>query len=74
MLQLLIQTPGQPDGHFELPTGSYTIGRSDACKLCLPNGEVSERHALLAVRTDGVWIEDLNSSNGTLLDLSLIHI
>jgi pilus assembly protein CpaF len=28
---------------------------------------VSERHALLAVRPDGVWIEDLGSSNGVFI-------
>lgn len=68
MFHLEIQTPGQPASRFELPTGSYTIGRNDACKIRLRHEAVSERHALLAVRPDGVWIEDLNSSNGTFLD------
>ena len=68
MLQLDIQTPGQPPTRFELPTGSYTIGRGDACRIRLRHPEVSERHALLAVRPSGIWIEDLESSNGTLVD------
>ena len=68
MFHLEIQTPGQAANRFELPTGSYTIGRSDACKIRLRHPEISERHALLAVRPDGVWIEDLNASNGTFLD------
>jgi pilus assembly protein CpaF len=68
LLHLEIQTPGQPPSRFELPAGSYTIGRSDACKIRLRHPEISERHALLAVRPDGVWIEDLNASNGTFLD------
>ena len=68
MFHLEIQTPGQPASRFELPAGSYTIGRGDACKIRLRHPEISERHALLAVRADGVWIEDLNASNGTFLD------
>jgi pilus assembly protein CpaF len=68
LLHLEIQTPGQPVSRFELPTGSYTIGRNDACKIRLRHPEISERHALLAVRPDGTWIEDLNASNGTFLD------
>jgi pilus assembly protein CpaF len=68
LLHLEIQTPGQPVSRFELPTGSYTIGRNDACKIRLRHPEISERHALLAVRPDGVWLEDLNASNGTFLD------
>jgi pilus assembly protein CpaF len=65
---LEIQTPGQPASRFELPTGSYTIGRNDACKIRLRHPEISDRHALLAVRPDGVWVEDLNASNGTFLN------
>jgi len=68
LFHLEIQTPGQPASRFELPPGSYTIGRGDACKIRLRHPEISERHALLAVRHDGVWIEDLNASNGTFLD------
>ena len=68
MFHLEIQTPGQAASRFELPSGSYTIGRSDACKIRLRHPEISERHALLAVRPEGVWIEDLNASNGTFLN------
>ena len=68
MLYLEIQSPSQPASRFELPSGSYTIGRSDACKIRLRHAGVSERHALLSVRDTGVWIEDLHASNGTFLD------
>jgi len=68
VFQLEIQTPDQPPSRFELPTGSYTIGRGEACKIRLRHPEVSERHALLAVRPNGVWIEDIASRNGVTLD------
>jgi len=63
-----IANPGQPSGRFELPTGSYTIGRGDACKIRLRHPEVSERHALLTLRDTLATIEDLHSSNGTTID------
>jgi len=63
-----IAHPGQPPNRFELPPGNYTIGRSDACKIRLRHPEISERHALLTLRDNGAVIEDLHSSNGTVID------
>jgi pilus assembly protein CpaF len=63
-----IAHPGQAPNRFELPSGMYTIGRSEACKIRLRHPEISERHALLTLRDSGVSIEDLHSSNGTLVD------
>jgi pilus assembly protein CpaF len=63
-----IAHPGQPSSRFELPAGSYTIGRSEACKIRLRHPEISERHALLTLRESLVTIEDLHSSNGVIVD------
>ncbi len=65
---LNIAHPGQDSNRFELPSGVYTIGRSEACKIRLRHPEISERHALLTLRDSGVKIEDLHSSNGTTID------
>jgi len=62
-----IAYPDQASNRFELPPGLYTIGRGDACKIRLRHPEVSERHALLTLRETGVTIEDLHSSNGTIV-------
>ena len=58
----------QASNRFELPPGLYTIGRGEACKIRLRHPEVSERHALLTLRETGITIEDLHSSNGTVVD------
>jgi pilus assembly protein CpaF len=63
-----IANPGQPVNRFELPPGTYTIGRSEACKIRLRHPEISERHAVLTLRDRAIIIEDLHSSNGTLID------
>jgi pilus assembly protein CpaF len=63
-----IAYPDQASNRFELPPGLYTIGRGEACKIRLRHPEVSERHALLTLRETGTTIEDLHSSNGTVVD------
>ncbi len=68
LFSLDIAYPDQAPNRFELPAGLYTIGRSEACKIRLRHPEISERHALLTLRESGVLIEDLHSSNGTLVD------
>jgi pilus assembly protein CpaF len=68
-----IANPDQASNRFELPPGLYTIGRSDACKIRLRHPEISERHALLALRETGMTIEDLHSSNGTTVDSAPIQ-
>lgn len=44
------------------------VGRSAECQLKIASTQVSRRHCRIAVRADGVYVEDLGSSNGTLLD------
>ena len=68
-----IAYPDQASNRFELPAGLYTIGRGEACKIRLRHPEISERHALLTLRETGITIEDLHSSNGTVVDGSPIQ-
>lgn len=61
----------QSDGtssQFQVENGSYFIGRSTSCKICLPYPDVSERHALLMINGDNVTIQDIHSSNGTYVN------
>ena len=44
------------------------IGRGDDCELCLESKFVSRHHALIFCNAEGVYIEDLNSSNGTVVN------
>ncbi|HEY8944675.1 MAG TPA: sigma 54-interacting transcriptional regulator [Polyangiaceae bacterium] len=47
--------------------GEVSIGRADDADLRLASTSVSRKHAILRVRRAGVTLEDLGSSNGTLL-------
>lgn len=51
-----------------LTAGSMLIGRDPAAQVIVDDPTVSRYHAKLQVGPDGVWVEDLGSSNGTLLN------
>ena len=44
------------------------IGRSEDSELCLKSEFVSRHHALIICSDNGLYIEDLNSFNGTLVN------
>ncbi len=50
-----------------LHRGRNTVGSDPSCEVCLPNATVSRRHAVVTVTKAGIELEDLGSTNGTLL-------
>ena len=67
MLQLTTLVNGARETR-EIKDGSYLIGRAESCAICFPSADVSERHAILTVRGGKAVLEDLHSSNGTLVN------
>jgi len=67
MLTLTTLTNGQRETR-PLSDGSYFIGRGEGCAIRFDEAGISERHALLVVRDGRATIEDLNSTNGTLVN------
>lgn len=56
-------------GHaFELRQGPIVIGRSADCNLVVDDALVSRRHAQLRVEGGRVYVEDLDSANGVLVN------
>lgn len=51
-----------------LHKGGLTIGRAPNNSLVLNDNRVSARHARILSRTDGYYLEDLKSTNGTFVD------
>ena len=64
--------PGQPVRQIPLPCGAYLIGRGTDCALRLDDASVSELHAKLILTPTDAWVEDLGSSNGTVVNAQLI--
>ncbi len=47
---------------------SKIIGRDPSVDIVLQGGHISRRHAELSIRDSQLWLKDLNSSNGTLVN------
>lgn len=48
-----------------IPPGEFIVGRADEAYIHLEDGSVSRRHAKITNTDEGLFIEDLGSSNGT---------
>jgi pSer/pThr/pTyr-binding forkhead associated (FHA) protein len=48
------------------------VGRGRSCHVRLPDSYVSNEHLALERREDGVWVEDLGSSNGSHVNSSAL--
>ena len=44
------------------------VGRAPSADVCIDDPRVSRLHARIEMRDDGVYVEDLGSRNGTLVD------
>jgi hypothetical protein len=53
---------------IELPRGETIVGRDITCALRFNDPSISRRHLRFIRRADDAFVEDLNSSNGTLLN------
>jgi hypothetical protein len=54
---------------FELNSSQLTVGRSNGNDIAIATDEyASARHARFEPRADGVWVQDLGSTNGTFLN------
>ena len=66
----VLKSPSVADGHeLRLNSAPVTIGRSSQNDLGLDGDEfASARHARFEPRRDGVWVEDIGSTNGTFVN------
>ena len=53
---------------LEVRPNRAVVGRSSHADVQIEGAEVSRRHALLWREAGGMWVADLGSSNGTLLN------
>lgn len=69
---IFITTPASALNKSKVPLdfdvfNSISIGRSPENVIVVPDPEVSRRHAILSLENGKLYIEDLNSTNGTYL-------
>jgi pSer/pThr/pTyr-binding forkhead associated (FHA) protein len=67
---VVLESPALDDGDvYELDSRPLTVGRGTNNDLPLAGDEyASGRHARFESRRDGVWIEDIGSTNGTFVN------
>jgi pilus assembly protein CpaF len=68
LLQLEIKHAGRPLQKQLAPMGVYPVGSEQGNKIIIPDASVARRHAILLLREDGFFVEDLGSNQGTMLD------
>ena len=61
---------GEVSNKFSAP--DILVGRDQICDLILDEKTVSAEHARLSYHHGNWWVEDLDSRNGTLLNLELL--
>ena len=65
---LMISQGSQAGLSAELAGGMIMIGRSADCQLILDDDYVSTRHARVVATPNGIYVEDLGSTNGTYVN------
>ena len=67
---VVVKSADLQDGEgFELNSAQLTIGRGNQNDIPITTDEyASARHARFEPRQDGVWVQDLGSTNGTFLN------
>ena len=67
---VVLTSPALGDGEaFSLDSHPLTIGRATNNDVPLPEDEyASGRHARFEPRRDGIWVEDIGSTNGTFVN------
>ncbi len=67
-LELEIEQPGSTQRRSIVRKPIAVIGRSASCDVQISGPTVSSRHATIKVYSDGAVIEDMQSSNGTMVN------
>jgi pilus assembly protein CpaF len=67
-MQLEIRRPDKEPKTFDIVPGTYTIGQDEDCRIRLPHPSVESRHAIVTIRPDACWVEDLGSAEGTYIN------
>lgn len=66
--QIVMRSGPIPGSSFYIEKDEVYLGRDLTNDIPVPDAEISRRHARLLSRTDGIYIEDLGSTNGTFVN------
>ena len=66
--ELIISKKGLMVGRVELRSGTFLVGSNPSCEIRLDDPAIAPEHARLLVENVGVFVEDLGSAPGVLVD------
>lgn len=67
-VSLRVQSGSREPRTVRVPSAGLLIGRDGGCKFRIGSGHVSKRHATIEPRDRRVFLRDLGSTNGTILN------
>lgn len=71
---LTVRGAGELQGRMlEIQPGNQVIGRQPDCDLCLDDGFISRRHAIVVRDESGITVQDFGSVNGTSVNGERLH-
>jgi serine phosphatase RsbU (regulator of sigma subunit)/pSer/pThr/pTyr-binding forkhead associated (FHA) protein len=68
MAFLTVNNGPESGRRYEIDSGTIVLGRHPDCNVIIDVGAVSRHHAQLVTESDNIYIEDLNSRNGTFVN------
>jgi len=68
MAKLVLSKEGEVAGHYFLDAARFVIGREPSSDLCIDAASVSKQHATVTTTGNDQILQDLGSTNGTLVN------
>ena len=68
MCSFFLEMKGSPESKVQISKEGCIVGKSPDVNFPVQDPYLSGRHVQFVLKDNGVWIEDLNSTNGTFLD------
>ena len=66
--EILVAQGPLKGNRFTVPEIGLRLGRSSSCEISIPDLSLSRNHCLFEVRDGALWVTDLASANGTLVN------
>ena len=68
IVQLVVRNQGQAGKRVRVNSPFFVIGRDESCDMRTKSRSVSRKHCVIVQKEDRVYIKDLDSRNGTILN------
>jgi len=70
--RIIVTRDGETVAEYELTDSKYVIGRAEMADIVIEDSYVSKTHAMLQVYANAIVLIDLNSTNGTTVNSTIV--